>query len=57
MRRESVQGQVPARGLVVDSPQAEGCPPSSSIFPKIVDPPQEECGTQGVDQANKKESA
>ncbi len=39
MRPESVQGQVPARGL--------------GVSPEFLSLPQE-CGTQGVDQANKK---
>ena len=36
-------------GLVVDSPQDEGCPPSLFVSsPKIEDPPQEEWGIKGV---------
>jgi len=43
-----VQGQVPAEGLVVDSPQDEGCPPIPKSPPKIEDPPQEEWGPRGL---------
>ena len=42
---------LPAEGLVVDSPQERGVPPFPYIPPKIVDPPQEECGPQGVEES------
>ena len=37
-------------GLVVDSPQDEGCPPTVILFPiRLRRTPQEEWGTKGVD--------
>jgi hypothetical protein len=47
---KSEEGFVPAEGLVVDSPQDEGCSPIyPTPSPKIEDPPQEEWGTKGVE--------
>ena len=37
----------PAGGLVVDSPQDEGCPPVPHSTPKIEDSPQEDWGPGG----------
>jgi hypothetical protein len=45
--RKTGAGRSPAGGLVVDSPQDEGCPPIPYSPPKIEDPPQEEWGSGG----------